>query len=93
MTCMNGFFHDTHIESLAEGLMKAEQGGAVAVWASSAMTLPNEQAAMNRELYGNLFGAAVTTIGEATVKAKAAIGDADVRRTWILFGDPTTRLR
>jgi len=25
--------------------------------------------------------------------AKAATKDLDVRRTWILFGDPTTRLK
>jgi len=27
------------------------------------------------------------------MKAKAATKDMDVRRTWILFGDPTTRLK
>jgi len=27
----------------------------------------------------------------APAKAKAATSDADVRRTWILFGDPTMR--
>jgi hypothetical protein len=26
-------------------------------------------------------------------RAKAATTDADVRKTWVLFGDPTTRLR
>jgi len=33
------------------------------------------------------------TLGEAVRRAKAAVSDQDVRRTWILFGDPTTRLR
>ena len=28
MTCLNGFFHDVYTESLAEALLKAEQGGA-----------------------------------------------------------------
>jgi hypothetical protein len=93
MTCLNGFFHDTHIESLAEALMKAEQGGAVAVWASSSMTMASGQAAMNQELYRWLFAAPPATVGEAAAKAKAAVGDLDVRRSWILFGDPTTRLR
>ena len=35
MNCLNGFFHDVYTESLAETLIKAPQGGAVAVWASS----------------------------------------------------------
>jgi hypothetical protein len=33
------------------------------------------------------------TLGEAVRRAKAATGDSDVRRTWILFGDPTTKLK
>jgi hypothetical protein len=38
-----------------------------------------------------LFGSDSITLGEA--KAKAATGDSDIRKTWILFGDPTTRLK
>ena len=34
MTCLNGYFQDASLESLAESLMKAKHGGAVAVWAS-----------------------------------------------------------
>ena len=33
------------------------------------------------------------TLGQATVQAKQAANDQDVRRTWIFFGDPTTRLK
>jgi hypothetical protein len=33
------------------------------------------------------------TLGEAARQAKAATIDLDVRRTWILFGDPTVRLK
>lgn len=37
--------------------------------------------------------AAVIDVGDATTRAKAAVSDLDVRRTWILFGDPSMRLR
>jgi hypothetical protein len=37
--------------------------------------------------------AGTTTLGDATRAAKAATPDMDVRRTWILLGDPTTKLR
>jgi hypothetical protein len=40
-----------------------------------------------------LFDGKSRTLGEATVKAKTATKDQDVRRTWILFGDPTTKLK
>jgi hypothetical protein len=98
MTCLNGYYQDAAIDSLAESLLKAERGGAVAVWASSSMTTPAEQSIMNRQLYLLLFsGDPATgkplTIGEAVAKAKAAVIDPDIRRTWILFGDPTVRLK
>jgi hypothetical protein len=78
---------------LAEALLKAPQGGALAVWASSGLTEPSAQAVMNRELVRLLFNGPSLTVGEAAMKAKATITDPDIRRTWILFGDPATRLR
>ncbi|HXG65037.1 MAG TPA: C25 family cysteine peptidase, partial [Blastocatellia bacterium] len=95
MTCLNGYFHDPSLESLAESLMKAPGGGAIAVWASSGMTDPSVQTQMSRQLFWLLYDGSgePLTLGEATARAKAAAGDADTRQTWILFGDPTTRLR
>ncbi len=93
MTCLNGHFNDPSRDSLSESLMKRAQGGAVAVWASSAMTYPDSQSVMNQELYRLLSGGGTMRLGEAVIKAKAAIVDLDVRRTWILFGDPTMRVK
>ena len=93
MTCLNGMFHDVYTESLAEAVLKAEQGGAVAVWASSGLTEPGGQAVMDQELVRLLFGRKVLTLGEATMRAKKVVRDKDIRRTWILFGDPTTKLK
>jgi len=94
MTCLNGYFHDPALDSLAESLLKAEHGGAVAVWASSGMTMPADQALLNQELYRSLFyRGGATTIGEAVVRAKSSSSRTDVRRTWILLGDPATRLK
>ena len=93
MTCLNGFFQDVYGDSLAEGLLKAKQGGAVAVWASSGLTEPDKQAVMSKALIQFLFNGESLTVGEAIKKAKAAVSDQDVRKTWILFGDPTTWLK
>ena len=93
MTCLNGYFQDTSLESLAESLMKS-RGGAVAVWASSGMTAPTEQTVLNQQILKLILDiGSSSTLGDATVKAKSAVSDPDVRRTWILFGDPTMRLR
>jgi hypothetical protein len=51
MTCLNGYFHDAALDSLGESLIKAERDGAVAVWPSSGMTMPTDQALINQELY------------------------------------------
>jgi hypothetical protein len=94
MTCLNGYFHDAAQDSLAESLLKAEHGGAVAVWASSGMTAPEDQAHVNQELYRLLFSRRdAMTIGEAVMRAKSSVGDSDLRRTWILLADPSLRLR
>ena len=92
MTCRNGWFTFPFYPSLAESLLNAEQGGAVAVWASSTLTEPAGQLAMNKELV-RLLGRGALTLGEAAARAKAATDDMDVRNSWVFFGDPTTRLK
>jgi autotransporter-associated beta strand protein len=93
MTCLNGYAHDAYIDSLSESVLKAPNGGAVAVWASSGFTTPPPQFAMDSQFYRLLFGGQPLRIGEAARLAKLATSDLDVRRTWILLGDPTMRVR
>jgi hypothetical protein len=93
MTCLNGYFQDVYGMALAKALMEAPGGGALAVWASSGLTDSGSQAAMNQALIRALFGTQRLTLGEAAAAAKTAVSDLDVRQTWILFGDPATRLQ
>lgn len=93
MTCLNGFFQAPYAETLAEAILKAPEGGGVAVWTSSGLTEPDKQALMNREFLRLLFGQDSITLGEAAARAKASVSDQDVRRTWILFGDPSTKIK
>jgi len=93
MTCLNGFFQDPYMDSLAETLMMVGAGGAIGVWTSSGLTEPSRQLPMNREFIRLLFNGNSLTLGEAISQAKAATVDQDVRKTWILFGDPSTRLK
>jgi photosystem II stability/assembly factor-like uncharacterized protein len=95
MTCLNGYY-DAGAVSLGEAFMNAP-GGAVAVWASTGMSQPEQQAKVNQEFYKQaLRGVSVKgaglRLGDAVQRAKAATADADVRRTWVLLGDPTLRL-
>ncbi len=95
MTCLNGYFIDPSVESLGEALIASPQGGAIAVWSSSGLTDPRQQSLVNQELYKQLFlnKTLSPTIGEAVMRAKAATTNLDVRRTWILLGDPASRLK
>ena len=90
LTCLNGFFHDIYTESLAEALIRSEQGGAIAVWASSALNSSPGQMQMAQELYRLVFDQGLP-LGAAAAQAKAVVSDMDVRRSWIFFGDPLTR--
>ncbi len=93
MNCLNGFFQDVYTESLAESLLLAKNGGAVAVWASSGLNQADPQAQMDQAMVKLLFTQPSPALGDAANLAKSGIADADVRRTYILFGDPVMRLK
>ncbi|MEW6129645.1 MAG: C25 family cysteine peptidase [Acidobacteriota bacterium] len=92
MNCLNGYYVNPEIDSLAERLLNA-QGGACAIWASSGLCEPGGQAQLNKEFYRQLFGSTPMTLGEAAMRAKAFIADPDIRKTWTLLGDPAMQLR
>jgi hypothetical protein len=62
-TCLNGFFQTPYVEILSKALLKAANGGAVAVWTSSGLTEPNGQAIMEEELIRLLFNSKSLTLG------------------------------
>jgi hypothetical protein len=93
MDCLNGYFADPSLQSLAESLLKAPNGGAVASFASSGLTIPDGQHDMGLRMFQLLYGGSSIAIGDASRQAKTATNDIDVRRTWILFGDPTLKIR
>lgn len=93
MDCLNGFFQDIYSQPLGVTLLTAPNGGAVAVLASSGLNQPVPQTRLNALVVQNVFSAARPTLGESILKAKAQIGDASVRRTYVLFGDPAMQLK
>jgi hypothetical protein len=51
------------------------------------------QAQLDRGLVQALFQKGGMTLGDALVQAKGSIKAKDVRRTYLLFGDPLLRLK
>jgi uncharacterized repeat protein (TIGR01451 family) len=92
MDCLNGFFQDVYGESLAESVLLSPNGGGVAVWASSGFTEQAPQASMNQALLAQLASHPNESLGQLILQAKSGTTDNDVRRTWILFGDPAMKL-
>jgi hypothetical protein len=97
MTCLTGLFTHPKVESLAEGLLWAEGGGAVAVLAPTSLTLPGDQSFFNQALFQALLRDRIPTLGQAIVRAKrqTPADSAEVRdvvETFTLFGDPALRL-
>ena len=93
MDCLNGYYHDPTLLSLAEAFVKAPNGGAIAAFASSGLTTTFGQRQMELELYRQLYGSQVLALGDAIKIAKSASSDIDVRTTWIYFGDPSIKIR
>jgi hypothetical protein len=93
MNCMNGYFFDAALDSLAEALL-THPSGAVAVFASTGITgwAPQEDLmVVFYDLMENTTGG--LTLGQAVHEAKAASQVEEIRRTWVLLGDPMIRVR
>jgi len=90
--CLNGLFQDVYEQSLAESLILAPNGGAVAVWASSGFTEQTPQVSMNLAFLHEMALRPTEPIGRIVLNAKSNTTDNDVRRTWILFGDPAMKM-
>ena len=92
MDCLNGFFQDVYADSLAESLLLSPNGGAVAVWASSGFTDQAPQASMNLSFLAQFAAHPDEPLGKFILQAKSGTSDNDVRRSWILFGDPAMKI-
>ena len=93
LTCSNGYFVHPSIESLAEAALKAQNGGGVAVWASSGKTTPDVQEVLARRFYQKISQGSILRIGDLIRDAKQNVtGGRDVRLSWTLLGDPTLKV-
>ncbi len=97
LTCLNGYFHWLYNPSISEVLMNAQNKGAVAAWASSGLTTPNVQQEMARRFYLKLAEGNIQRMGDLVRDAKTALvfpyDSPDVRRSWVLIGDPMLKVR
>jgi hypothetical protein len=97
MSCLLGFFGHPGRQSMAEELLLIEDGGAVAVFAPSSLTLSSDQGSLNRALLSVLLDEESPPVGLAILRAKRSVagetgGQRDVIETFTLLGDPALQL-
>ena len=107
MSCLTGYFIYPHTgayaaagwRSLAEGLLLAENAGAVAALMPTAMTDTAGQQVLSSALYEGIFALDKRTLGPAVAYARQQLlanGGAEYEQTsntFLFFGDPATRLK
>jgi len=96
-TCLTGFFIHPVQESLAETLLWRADGGAVAVLAPTSLTLASDQSFLIQPLAIAIAQNSQASIGSLLQKIRLEMsthseGVKEVMETFLLFGDPATRL-
>jgi hypothetical protein len=102
MTCLNGHFGypetGASSVSLAEVLLRSENKGALAAFMSTGMTQPEGQRILDTSLFEAIFKQDNRALGPAISSAKQTLlangaEFEDMSKTFILFGDPATKLK
>lgn len=85
-------------ESLAEALIREEDAGAVAVFASSGVTFPDFQRYMSEGFYDAIFERGYRVLGEVVHSSKLYLSvhvdsfASDAARSFMLLGDPALQI-
>ncbi|MDM8532559.1 C25 family cysteine peptidase [Anaerolineales bacterium HSG25] len=96
--CLSGFFSSVkQTDSMAETFLRADNKGAVAVWAPSWLDFPSGHRTLIGGFYNNFFEDDTYPIGQAADEAKLALYGKNqdwktLVQTFILFGDPAMPL-
>ena len=91
-SCNIGLFFEPLGEAMSEDLLRAENGGAVAVISATYLVYPDPNAALNCKVFDLLLFDNSLTVGEALYIAKLLRQPNSNDRQYILIGDPLTRI-
>jgi len=100
MTCMDGYYiyNFSSLESMAEVITKADNKGAIASWSATGYGTTYGHDFLDKGFFEAVFlgGNGEITLGEATNAGKlnlwASGTNLDLMDTYLLFGDPATRV-
>jgi len=97
MTCFTGYFDNPHGSSLAEEMVRAKNGGAIAFFGNTGLGWLLGDFFFNQEIFDSIFRANSRRIGEIIGNSKIRFltknpGYIDVAVMFTLFGDPALTL-
>jgi hypothetical protein len=93
LSCLNGYFIGAFGDGLSERILKAQNGGGVAVWSSTGLTTPDVQELMAVRFYHQIGVGTIQRLGDLILDAKSVLpGNSDVRLSWALLGDPLLKV-
>ncbi|MCX5902607.1 MAG: C25 family cysteine peptidase, partial [Proteobacteria bacterium] len=98
LDCLNGFFPNFLDKySLAEELVRAENKGAIACFASTGLGFTSDHEVLAKNIFENLFNKGENIIGQLVTLSKIAayteLQTRDIVETFVLLGDPATELK
>ena len=96
LCCLTGYFEAPAVNGLGERLMQRAQGGAVSVWASSALALNAPATDLGEAFYRRVLEDRKGPVGRALLEARRSLpGDIFTKNTlatYNLLGDPALRI-
>ena len=101
MTCYTGYFihpNTSTASSLGEVALRKANGGAVASWSATGEGVTSGHDYLDRGFFSAVVNQNVRQLGAATLAGKLNLwtndkGDVDLLDTFVLLGDPATRLQ
>jgi hypothetical protein len=96
-TCYVGRFEIPGYDSIGEALVLDADGGAIAVWAPTGLSINNEAKALGASIFESIFQNGEDVIGDAIMFAlqefEAGSHTFSLHEIYTLFGDPALRLK
>jgi hypothetical protein len=97
LDCLNGYFSQPYNYCLGEEFVAAPDKGAIASFVPSSLGYTWEHALLAGELFDAIFTDHVNVLGvlstQSKIKAYADGATPDIVKSFVLLGDPVTRLK
>jgi len=98
LTCFTGYFHHPEYATMDESFLRKSGGGAVGVWGSTGLGVPDVHSILQQGFYAALTNPGTdATLGAAALAGKMAVTSSgfngNLADTYTLFGDPALNPR